>query len=257
VRSWLEEPRNPQSLLSAYFGDKISAACALGGSTQADMSHATERTPSSEIDVRAGVLTHLLSRRLPAGAVAAVAEITPEHQDCLTATEVASLSRSAASTRPASGAARQIARVLCGRLGVEVRDIPRLRHGPPFFPAELVGSLAHDATFAAAAIGRSVEFGGIGIDVERPRHLPLHVAELIGSRSERRQFDAIPFGDIALFSIKEAVFKSVCGIDRCLLEFGHVNANVCTQTAITVHGRTVNWRLVTDPWIAAIAWWPR
>ena len=139
---------------------------------------------------------------------------------------------------------------------MDVRDIPRSRRGSPVWPVELVGSLAHDAIFAAAVVAQSEEFGGVGIDVEVPERLDTIVSRLIATDDEQRQFAEIPFGDKALFSIKEAVFKSLDPTDRHFRDFHEVEVNVQRRTATTAQ-RVVNWCVLTEPWVVAVAWWSR
>jgi 4'-phosphopantetheinyl transferase EntD len=56
--------------------------------------------------------------------------------------------------RRASGAARLVARGLLLRLGLPEQAIPKSRSGMPVWPGGIVGSLAHDAQVAVAAVAR-------------------------------------------------------------------------------------------------------
>jgi len=176
--------------------------------------------------------------------------------DALTSRELATLESQLPARRAASGAARRAARLLCSRFGVNAPQIPRTPRGRPTWPAGLVGSMSHDAKFAAAAVGRARWFKGVGIDIEPAEALPAHVGPVIGTVAERRQFAAYPFADKALFSIKEAVFKAASVEDVPALDFHDLTVDLRSRTANTMGHGSVDWRLITDPFLLAIAWRP-
>jgi 4'-phosphopantetheinyl transferase EntD len=198
-----------------------------------------------------------LDGELHAGVLVRVRAIDAEDDHHLTAVELATLSSQLPSRRAASGTARRAARSLCRRVGVPVRDIARSCRGRPLWPAALVGSLAHDRTFAVAAIGRSMQFDGIGVDIEPPEHLPPHIGRLIGADGERLQFAQHGCGDKALFSIKEAVFKCVCDEHSPRIGLRDITIDAPSRTATIASYGSVRWCLITQPWIVAVAWRPR
>jgi len=200
-------------------------------------------------------LKRFLDERLPAGCLGAVRAIVPGDEELLTPLEASGLDRAVISVRRASGAGRDLARLLCKELGSPTVEIPRSPQRYPVWPAGLVGSITHDAQFAAAIAGPANNFGGIGVDIEPPRPLPNGVTEIVASADELMAFSDLPYGDKALFSIKEAVFKAVYPHDRVFLDFCDVTVARSSQMATTNCGRILNWRVLTDPWVLAIAWW--
>src|SRR5215218_7459609 len=80
--------------------------------------------------------------------------------------EVAAFAGSVLKVRRASGAARIVARMLLSRFGQPPRAIPKSTAGMPLWPDGIVGSLAHDAEVAVAAMAAQLDFASVGIDVE-------------------------------------------------------------------------------------------
>ena len=80
--------------------------------------------------------------------------------------EAAAFAASVIKVRRASGAARMVARELLARFGQPPRAIPKSTAGMPLWPEDIVGSLAHDAEVAIAAIASQREFSSVGVDVE-------------------------------------------------------------------------------------------
>jgi 4'-phosphopantetheinyl transferase EntD len=142
-------------------------------------------------------------------------------------------------------------------MGVAIGDIPRRVGSPPVWPTEIVGSLAHDSVIAAAIIAGSFVFGGVGIDVEPPEPLDSSIVDLVASPQEWCQFHHLSFGDKAIFSIKEAIFKALYPSDGLFLDFLDVELIWNSGSAVTRHGRVAQWCVLTDPWVVSAAWWTR
>jgi 4'-phosphopantetheinyl transferase EntD len=200
-------------------------------------------------------LRRFLDEELPRSCIGAVRAIVPGDEELLTPLEARGLDRAVISVRRASGAGRDLARLLCKELGLPIAEIPRSPQRYPEWPVGLTGSITHDAQFAAAIAGPANNFGGIGVDIEPPKPLPAGVIEIVASTDELAAFSELPYGDKALFSIKEAVFKAVYPHDQVFLDFCDVTVVRSPQIATTKYGRIVNWRVLTFPWILAIAWW--
>ena len=83
------------------------------------------------------------------------------------------------------------------------RPIGRRHNGAPMLPDEVVGSLAHDQTFAVAAVSRHASIFGIGIDVEidRPALGQAEIDLIV------RTDDVSP-APLASFVMKEATYKA-------------------------------------------------
>lgn len=201
------------------------------------------------------LLTQFLDDQLPPGSVGGVRQIGEGDEWRLKPSELVGLDRAVLAVRRASGAGRHLARELCGRMGVSDPEIPRSPDRTPLWPEGIVGSIAHDSSWAAAVIADATRLGGVGIDIEVPRPLSAEVVRLIGSSEETAAFSGITFGHTVLFSVKEAVFKAVYPRDRVFLEFRDVVVDRTSGTATTRYGRTVQWRANAEPRVLTVAWW--
>ena len=109
---------------------------------------------------------------------------------------------------------RCCARACLSRLGY--RPVPILPGvgGAPIWPAGIQGSMTHCAGYAAAAVGPSSRFSGIGIDAEPDAPLPEGVLDLIATPAEQERLAETPpapdspHWDRLLFSAKEAIYKA-------------------------------------------------
>jgi 4'-phosphopantetheinyl transferase EntD len=199
-------------------------------------------------------LRRFLDDQLPAGCIGTVRPIEPGDEQLLAPSEAESVKQAVVSVRRATGAGRDIARALCGRLGVHVSEIPRSPMRYPIWPAGITGSITHDAEFAAAVVAPADRFEGIGVDIEPAAPLTPGIRDLVGRPEEWASFSELAFYDKALFSIKEAVFKTVYPRDGIFLDFHDVVVTLGTRTATVTYGGTVHWRVLTHPRILAIAW---
>lgn len=108
---------------------------------------------------------------------------------------------------------RACAREALARLGLPGRAIPAEASGAPRWPPGAVGSITHCSGYRAAAVGRALDFDGIGIDAEVNLSLPDGVLGAIALPGEREQVRRLlreargPCWDRLLFSAKEAIFK--------------------------------------------------
>src|SRR5262245_26274072 len=78
--------------------------------------------------------------------------ISPGDEEALLPAEARAFAASVAKVRRASGAARIVARELLAQLGHHGCAIPKGPSGAPVWPPGIVGSLAHDARCAVAAV---------------------------------------------------------------------------------------------------------
>lgn len=199
-------------------------------------------------------LNRFLHNELPAGCIGEVRPIKPGDEQRLAAVEAEGLERAVLSVRRASGAGRDIARTLCGKLGVPIVGIPRSPRRYPIWPAGVTGSITHDAEFAAAVVAPADRFGGVGIDIEPAVPLTPEIRSLVGQPDEWASFSNLALCDKALFSIKEAVFKAVYPRDGIFLDFHDVIVAFAPRTATISYGGTVHWRILNSPRVLAIAW---
>jgi len=153
----------------------------------------------------------------------------------------------------ASGAARIAARQLLLQAGREPCAIPRSATGAPIWPDGVVGSLAHDASVAIAAIAMQRDVLSVGIDVEPAEALEPDLTELIATPQERAGLGDDPRQTRLLFSIKEAVYKAVYPLDRTFLDHHDVEVDWSAGLARVRGGRVVEVRWCLSTHIVSLA----
>jgi 4'-phosphopantetheinyl transferase EntD len=182
--------------------------------------------------------------------------ISPGDENALLRDEAAAFATSVEKVRRASGAARIVARQLLARLGHPECPIPRAAWGAPVWPGDVVGSLAHDARVAVAAVAASRDVGALGIDVEPAECLPSELLDLVATPQERLEIGDDPFQGRLLFAAKEAVYKAVYPLDRMFLEHHDVQINLASRKAVVRNGRIVEIRLSVSAHFVALAFLP-
>jgi 4'-phosphopantetheinyl transferase EntD len=183
--------------------------------------------------------------------------ITEGDQNALLPAELESLGNTVTKVRRASGAARIAARELMESFGRVDQPIPKSSSGAPIWPEGIVGSLAHDATIAVAALAASRDFMSVGIDLEPAEALEPDLLDLIAKPSERAATRPDPFGGRVLFVAKEAVYKAVYPLDRVFLDHHDVEVDFTSRTARVRSGRTVSFRFAVSNHIVALAFVPQ
>ena len=129
-------------------------------------------------------------------------------ENLLLPSERSAFARAMSKPRRQSGAARTAARQLLAGLGHARFAIIRSASGAPVWPRGIVGSLAHDATVAVAAVARRRHFACVGIDVEPAKSLPGHIVTRAFTTRELRHVGSSLDARV-LFTAKEAAFKAV------------------------------------------------
>ena len=170
--------------------------------------------------------------------------------------EVAAFAGSVLKVRRASGAARIVARSLLGRFGRAPHAIPKSTAGMPVWPDGIVGSLAHDAKVAIAAMAAQPEFQSVGIDIEPAEPLAPDLLSIVATAKERDGIEDDPFRGRLLFSIKEAIYKAVYPLDRTFLDHHDVEVSLADGTAVVRNGRVVRFRHCAATHIVALAFVP-
>jgi 4'-phosphopantetheinyl transferase EntD len=151
--------------------------------------------------------------------------------------------------RHASGAARIVARDRRARLG-------QTKYGAPVWPSSIVGSLAHDACIAVAAIGMSRDVAALEIDIE-PAKVPLFdLLDWITTPHEQWNIRADPCGGRMFFAAKEAVYKAVYPLDHAFFDHRDVEIDLAAGKAIVCNGRALNLRICISSHIVAVAFIP-
>jgi hypothetical protein len=131
-------------------------------------------------------LTQFLTSQLPAGSVGAVRPIRDGDELLLRSSEGVGLERAVLAVRRASGAGRDLARQLCGQMGVRAGEIPRALDRVPVWPGGIVGSITHDGSWAAAVVADAARLGGVGIDIESRRRQSEEVSRRVQGDGVRR-----------------------------------------------------------------------
>ncbi len=121
-------------------------------------------------------------------------------------------------------AGRAAARAAMSELGLLPRPVPMGPDRAPIWPEGVAGSISHTAQVCVAAVGRSADWAGIGIDLEPAEPLdPLLVGEIC-NRAERTWLGTQPAAERGLmakliFSAKEAAYKAQYPVSRKLFGF--------------------------------------
>ena len=108
---------------------------------------------------------------------------------------------------------RHCARLALAELGVPSAPILPGVRGAPIWPGGIVGSMTHCAGYRAAAVARTSDIGGLGIDAEVHGPLPEGVLDMVSSEQERAHLAALAqerpevYWERLLFSAKESVYK--------------------------------------------------
>ena len=167
--------------------------------------------------------------------------------------EILAFAGSVIKVRRASGAARIVARQLLSRFGQAPRAIPKSTAGMPVWPDGIVGSLAHDARIAVAAMAQQHEFLSVGVDVEPAEPLAADLLDIVATPKERQTIQDDPLRGRLLFSVKEAIYKAVYPLDRTFLDHHDVEVSLSAGTAEVRNGRGVSFRYCVAPHIVVLA----
>jgi 4'-phosphopantetheinyl transferase EntD len=199
------------------------------------------------------VLQHAIDALAVPGVLIGHRLIAPGDELALLPEELDALATSVDKVRRASGAARIVARGLMAQLGQAQQAVPKAASGAPIWPAGLVGSLAHNSQVAVAAMARRADFSSVGIDVEPAEPLDADLLNLVATADERKAIADDPYRGRLLFTVKEAVYKSVYPLDGAFLEQHDVEVNLAAGTATLRNGRAVRFRYSLSSHIVVLA----
>jgi 4'-phosphopantetheinyl transferase EntD len=173
-------------------------------------------------------------------------------EDALLPEEAPAFAKSVLKRRRASGAARLVARELLAKLGCsKATPLPKSPSGAPVWPEGFVGSWAHDARIAIAAVGRRDDIVALGIDIEPAEKLPVEL-ELIATPRERSRIGSHPLLGQLLFTAKEAVYKALYPLTNVFLEHHDVEIDFDANTA-SVGGRIVELKFCRSDSLVTLA----
>ena len=156
--------------------------------------------------------------------------------------------------RRASGAARMIARLLIGELGGDpAAPLMRSTSGAPLWPDGFMGSLAHDDSFAVAAVARNPSVAGLGVDVEPAEPLPADLIDLVLGDEEKRLRQGDEVARRLVFACKEAVYKAIHSIDGTELEYADIEVRRDEGMASLMDGRRLRLAALAAERLIAVA----
>lgn len=178
-------------------------------------------------------------------------QVGDEH--ALMPAEAAHLAHAVVPVLRASGAGRIIARALLAHLDSPVSDLPRAPSGAALWPNNFVGSIAHDAEFAIAAVVSSSTFKSIGVDVEPTLPLPSELLEFVATRREQEYLRGDMLNARLLFCLKEAVYKATHPCDGVLLAHHDVEVSLASGLARTRTGYCLRLHCMREPRMVAVA----
>jgi 4'-phosphopantetheinyl transferase EntD len=185
----------------------------------------------------------MIETLVPASACAEMFSDAPE--STMFSIEAAAVAGAVAERRREFGTVRHCAREALRQIGVPAVPILPDVDRAPRWPVGVVGSMTHCAGYRAAAVARSGELCGIGIDAEPHAALPGEALDLVLRGEERTRLlalaDAGPdlHWDRILFCAKEAVYKAWFPLTRRRLDFADVST--------TVHLDGTFWARLTVP----------
>ena len=94
--------------------------------------------------------------------------------------------------------------------------------GEPLWPNTVTGSLSHSETIVAAAGGLSLDYYGIGLDIENAeRSIDSKIGDIICTEHERERCSSVK-QLLSLFSAKEAFYKAVFPVWKRYIAFRDV-----------------------------------
>jgi 4'-phosphopantetheinyl transferase EntD len=155
--------------------------------------------------------------------------------------------------RRASGAARWIARELLADMGFNDFAVLRASSGAPVWPHGITGSLAHDDEMAVAAVAPIGPIAALGIDVEPAHPLPDDIFALVATPADRTDASDQRLAGRILFAAKEAVYKAVYPLDREVLGYEDITADLNAGAAMTTTGRRARLVYCAAPRVVVLA----
>ena len=172
----------------------------------------------------------MIETLVPASACAEMFFDVPE--STMFSIEAATVANAVAERRREFGTVRYCARKALLRIGVPAVPVLTDVDGAPRWPVGVVGSMTHCAGYRAAAVARSSELRGVGIDAEPHAAMPDEALDLVLREEERPQLQALAAAspdlhwDRILFCAKEAVYKAWFPLTRRWLDFADVSTTV-------------------------------
>jgi enterobactin synthetase component D / holo-[acyl-carrier protein] synthase len=165
---------------------------------------------------------------------------------------------------------RALAREALAQVGVSGHPLLPAETREPLWPHGVIGSISHCEGVCAVAVAESMQFSGLGIDLELVDRIDERIASTVCTPDEQNALEAMASPVrrrhlALLFSGKESVFKALFPLTREFLEFHDValaiadNAFTARATKPGVHKvESLNGRfLAGSRLIATAAWLPK
>jgi len=162
-----------------------------------------------------------------------------DHTATLTPAEQDVVASSVAIRKNTYSSGRYCAKSALQSLGVK-RDeyatgLLRQSDGSVGWPHGTIGSISHTNDWAVAAVAKAnIEFASIGIDVEQIDRVENDVLRLIATDQERevvKLATGLPWARVAIFSIKESLYKCLRPIYGEFIRFKDVELSSLDSTA--------------------------
>ena len=141
---------------------------------------------------------------------------------------------------------RRLAHYALEQAGSEQKVVLRIDRRP-IWPKLFVGSISHSDHLATCALAKDLFYRGVGVDVAKVSAVSEEVANRVFSDEERDWIQQSESHEwrTAMFSAKEAIFKSVNPITQEYLGFRDVNL-VVEDDGLTFAASTVDKRISTS-----------
>ncbi len=166
---------------------------------------------------------------MDAGMVASV-QAVDDHVSKLSLSELDLIESSVAKRQHTFSTGRYCAKSALSEIGINTPDydnkLLRQSDGSVAWPMGSIGSISHTNEWAIAAVSKDdSDLVSIGIDIERIDRVEKDILKLIATDAERQALEAnfeIRWGRVALFSIKESVYKCLRPIYGEFIQFKDV-----------------------------------
>jgi 4'-phosphopantetheinyl transferase EntD len=172
----------------------------------------------------------MIEALVPAAACAETFSDAPE--STMFPIEAAAVANAVSERRREFATVRYLARRALLQIGVPAVPVLPDVDGAPRWPDEVVGSMTHCVGYRAAAVARSGDLCGLGIDAEPHAAMPDETLDLVLREEEQAQLLALAAAspdlhwDRILFCAKEAVYKAWFPLTRRWLDFADVSTTV-------------------------------
>jgi len=165
------------------------------------------------------------------------AKAVDDHTDKLTPKELDAIVSSVAVRRHTYSTGRFCAKTAIHDIGVDHRDnidgLLRKEDGSVTWPEAIVGSISHTNHWAIAAVTKSGgDYLSLGVDIEQIDRVDQNVLRHIATDEERARLESdyrVRWGRVALFSIKESVYKCLRPLYGNF--FGFKDVQICNLDA--------------------------